>query len=95
MRYFKNRLNKAWFFLWMIMLVITVFAFHKYFGLRDKNEKMGKEIERMKLENQVLANNVYRLKTDPEYAKKTAEHKLGRAEKGEIIYKILPDEEGR
>ena len=95
MRYFRRHLNNIWFFLWIFIFVGMLFAFNRYQGLRVRNENLGKEIENVKIENQELASEVYRLKSDPDYARKRAEQKLGFAEKGEIIYKIIPDGEGR
>ena len=91
----RNHLHGAWLFLWMIMLIVMFMAFHRYEVLRDKDEKMNKEIERLTIENRALAGKVNRIKTDPSYVEKIARQKLGLAEKGEVIYIIMPEEERR
>ena len=54
--------------------------------LRDEYEIVQKRIEFLQQHNNILTEDVRRLKEDPDYVEKRAREKLGLVREGEIIY---------
>jgi len=55
--------------------------------MRERNETLKKEIEKLEKMNEELEGEINRLNTDPIYVESIAREKLKKARKGEIIYK--------
>lgn len=78
----------------IIIIIIAVFlpSFSKLQEMRSKNEELEKEIVQLKEENIELEEEMYRLTHDPVYLESVAREKMNLARKGEVIYKIVPEE---
>tara|TARA_B100000315_G_C14442639_1_gene525403 strand:- start:146 stop:409 length:264 start_codon:yes stop_codon:yes gene_type:complete len=55
--------------------------------MKERNETLKKEIEKLEKMNEELEREINRLNTDPIYVESIAREKLKKARKGEIIYK--------
>ena len=77
-----------------VIIIIAVFlpGFSRLQEVRSRNEKLQKEIVRLREENIVLEEEIDRLVNDPVYLEAIAREKMGLAREGEIIYKIVPEE---
>jgi cell division protein FtsB len=76
-----------------ILLVIFLPSFAKIQELRQKNKELEINIKKLEAENLALNQEKEKLEKDPEYLEQVAREKLGIVKKGEIVYKIVPEEE--
>ena len=76
-----------------ISLVIFFPGYAKIQELRQKNKELKANIKRLEAENLAFNQEKEKLEKDPEYLERVAREKLGIVKKGEIIYKIVPEEE--
>ena len=59
--------------------------------LYQQKKELSRKIEELKVENQVLSDQIEGLKDNPEVIEKVAREKLGMSGEGETIYRILPE----
>jgi len=59
--------------------------------LFQQKKELSAKIEELKVENQMLSDQIEGLKDNPEVIEKVAREKLGMAAEGETIYRILPE----
>ncbi len=78
-----------------IFLIIFLPSFAKMQELRQKNKELEVNIKKLEEENLALFQEKEKLEKDPEYLERVARERLGIVKKGEIIYKIVPEEEKR
>ena len=73
-----------------ILLFIAVYlpGFSRLQRLKDENKDLERKISELKVKNDQLKEEVYRLETDPTYVESVAREKLKKTKEGEIIYKI-------
>lgn len=76
-----------------VVLVIFLPGYSKLQKLKEKNRLLNSEIERLGKENQELAYQVEKLKTDTFYIEKKARDKMGIGKKGEVRYKVIYESE--
>ncbi len=92
----KNKANKLFFFLLIAgSLFLSIWGIKSYYSIHQTQKKLKKteeELTQMELENRELRDQIDNL-ADSFYLEKLAREKLGLARKGEVIYKILPEEE--
>ena len=61
-------------------------------GLYRQKENLAREVDSLRVENQLLADQIKRLEEDPRAIEKVAREQFGMARKGESVYRILPEE---
>lgn len=61
--------------------------------LRDRNRQLDRDIEKIKQENIILERQLSLIQNDPVYQEKILREKMGLVRKGEVLYKIEPEEE--
>ena len=76
----------------IVIIAIFLPGFSKLQEIRSRNEKLEKEIVRLKEENLILGEEIDSLINDPVYLESIAREKMGLAREGEIVYKIVPEE---
>ena len=74
------------------MLAIFLPGFTKLQDLRQKNELLEARIKELKAKNLALEQEQSRLQTDSTYLEGAAREKLGIVRKGEVVYRIVPEE---
>ena len=57
----------------------------------QQKKELSRKIEELKVENQMLSDQIESLKSNPEVIEKVAREKLGMVGKDETIYRILPE----
>lgn len=68
-------------------------AFSRFQELREKNVGVEANIRELAQANKALYEKQRKMQTDPVYAESVARQNLGVAKEGEVIYKIVPQEE--
>ena len=79
----------------ILLLLFAVFipGYSKLQKLKSINQDLTKEIEKLKIENIQLTKEAKKLTEDPLYVEKVARKEMGMSKKGEVIYRIVDDEE--
>ena len=78
-----------WFFGFiLVVLIIFLPRYTKLQELKDKNRELEAKINKVKLEDAVLENELRRIRKDPVYQEEIIREKLGVVRKGEVVYKI-------
>jgi len=87
-------LKKAtWLFLVsFIILLIFLPGYSRLQELKQKNSQLESRIDEIQQENVDLKQEKERLEKDIVYLEKIAREKMGLVRKGEIIYRIVPEE---
>ena len=75
----------------VIFLLIYLPGFIKLQELKQKNIELEKEIAKTKKENTSLTKEKKKLENDISSLEAVAREKMGVVRKGEIIYKIVPE----
>ena len=60
-------------------------------GLYQQKKALSGRVEELRIQNQMLADQIKQLKEDPQAIEKVARENLGMAGQGETIYRILPE----
>ena len=76
----------------IVILIIFLPGYTKLQELKERNRDLEERISKIKLENSLLKNEISRLQQDPTYQEEIIREKLGVVRKGEVIYKIDPEE---
>ena len=76
----------------IIILIIFLPGYTKLQELKDKNRQLQARIEQIKLDNARLEGEILRFQQDPVYREEIIRDKLGVVRKGEVLYKIEPEE---
>jgi len=69
------------------LTVIFLPGFSELQKLREQNAQLIKRIELLEENNEILKEEIARMKQEPDYVEGRAREKLGIIRKGEIIYK--------
>jgi len=77
----------------LLFVVITVPRVVQICKLRERRGNLEAEIEKLKKENQQLENELRLLREDPTYLEKVAREKFSKARQGEIVYKVVHEED--
>lgn len=87
-------LKKPIYLLIIILILIFIFlpSYTKLCDLKQKNRDLEEKIEELKKKNIALQKEKENLEKNPFYIEKVAREKMGVVKKGEVIYKILPEE---
>ena len=86
--------NKMFWFLGIILFILIIFlpGYTKLQELKDKNKDLEAMINQIESENVLLENKILRIQQDPIYQEEIIREKLGVVRRGEVIYKIEPEE---
>lgn len=91
----KTKTNKLFLILLIAgSLLLSIWGIKSYYSIYQTQKKLRKTEEKltqMELENRELKDQIDNL-ANSFYLEKLAREKLGLAKKGEVIYKILPEE---
>ena len=91
----SNKANRLFlFFLVAGSLFLSIWGTRNYYSIHQAQKKLKKteeQLTQMELENRELKDQIDNL-ANSFYLEKLAREKLGLAKKGEVIYKILPQE---
>jgi cell division protein FtsB len=83
------RKRTIWLLAMVFILLITFLpGYTKLQELKEENRDLQVKIDKIKLENALLENEISRLKQDPIYQEEIIRDKLGVVRKGEVIYKL-------
>jgi len=92
----KNKANRLFLFLLIAeSLFLSIWGINSYYSIyqaRKELKKTEEKLTQMELENRELKEQIDNL-ANSFYLEKLAREKLGLAKKGEVVYKILPEEE--
>ena len=75
----------------LLFIVITAPRVVQIWKLRERSEGLEAELEKLKKENQGLENELRLLREDPTYLEKVARERFNKARQGEIVYKVVRD----
>ena len=84
------KFQKLFWLIGIIVLILIIFlpGYTKLQELKDRNRQLEVKINKIKLENTILQNEVTRLQQDPVYQEEILRERLGLVRKGEVVYKI-------
>ncbi len=77
----------------LIFIVITVPRVVQVWKLRERRGNLEAELEKLKKENQQLESELRLLREDPTYLEKVAREKFSKVRQGEIVYKVVREDE--
>lgn len=78
-----------------LFVILLVPRIMKVEALKKRSSDLDTELKKLQTENKSLETELQLLREDPTYIEKVARQKLNKAKPGEIVYKIVPDEQGR
>ena len=89
-------LRKAFWLFGIGVFLLAAFlpGYTKLQELRDRNSDLEDKIRRLKIENSLLIQEVKRIESDATYQEKIAREKMGLVRKGEVPFKIVPEDAG-
>ena len=87
-------LRKAgWLFLFAFLVLLAFLpSYTKLQDLKQRNLDFEEKTVKLQQEVESLNQRLYRLENDPAYLEKVAREKMGVARKGEVIYKLSPEQ---
>ena len=89
----KTKIAVAILILFLILLIFIP-GYSKLQKLKNIEQGLTEQEERLKIENAKLTKEEKRLKTDPFYIEKTARQSMKAGKKGELVYKITEEKPG-
>jgi len=88
--------NAIWLFAFtIIILVVFLPSYAKMQDLRQRNLEYKTQFDQFTQGNQKLREEKKRLEVDPAYLEKVAREKMGLVREGEVVYKIVPEQENK
>ncbi len=85
--------NAIWLFIFsLIIFIVFLPSYTQMQDLRAKNTHYEKQILLLEQERDTLVREKERLEKEPEYREKVAREEMGLIRKGEVIYRIVPEE---
>ena len=78
-----------------LFIVIFLPGYSKFQELSQRNKLLEEKLSQIEISNKRLADEVKRLEHDPTYVEKVARDKLKVTKKGEIVYKLVEEEQER
>ncbi|MFA5087923.1 MAG: septum formation initiator family protein [Candidatus Omnitrophota bacterium] len=86
--------NAFWLFLFAtVILFVFLPSYTKMQDLQQKNVEYKREIDLLQKKRDHLIREKKLLESDPVYLEKVAREKMGLVREGEVIYRLLPEEE--
>jgi cell division protein FtsB len=89
-----NTQKRIFWFLGILFVILAIFlpGYTKLQELKDRNRDLEARIKEIKVKNALLESEILRIQQDPVYQEEIIREKLGVVRKGEVIYKIEPEE---
>ncbi|MBF0490860.1 MAG: septum formation initiator family protein [Candidatus Omnitrophica bacterium] len=87
----KNALSL--FIITIIIVVVFLPSYSKMQELKQKNQDFLLRIQYLEAKNKKLEQEGRFLKNNPEYLEKVAREKMGLIRQGEMVYKIVPQDQ--
>ncbi|MDD5454247.1 MAG: septum formation initiator family protein [Candidatus Ratteibacteria bacterium] len=81
----------TFFLLGGILLYLLIPNYSALSRYRKDREALNIRIQQLEKENESLKAEIEKLKTDPLYIEKIARKELGMTRQGEVIYRIIPE----
>ncbi len=77
-----------------LLLVLGLIVFSKngildYTSLAKEKAAVVRENERIRKRNQILVQQIHRLRNDPEYIRHVAKHDLGMTAADDVVFKLI------
>ena len=89
----KRFKKPLWFFaVFIALLIIFLPGYTKLQELRDRDRYLDQKMAETEAENLILQEKMDLIKSDPLYQEEVVRQKLGVVRKGEVLYKIDPEE---
>ncbi len=79
----------------LFLLVIFVPGYSKLQKLKNINQDLTEQLEKLKITNTKLAGEIKKLENDLFYVEEVARKKMGLSKKGEVVYKIIKDDKAK
>lgn len=76
----------------IVILFLFLPSFSRMQDLKQKNIKCLKQIGQLKAKNILLKEEKEKLLNDPVYLEKVAREKMNLIRKGEVVYRIVPEQ---
>ncbi|MFC1658843.1 septum formation initiator family protein [Candidatus Omnitrophota bacterium] len=76
----------------VVILIIFLPGYTKLQELKERNSELEVKISQITLDNLRLSDEILRVQEDPVYREEIIRDKLGVVRKGEVLYKIEPEE---
>ncbi len=80
-------------FLILLFVVITAPRAVQVWKLRERRGNLDAELEKLKAQNRQLEHELRLLREDPTYLEKVAREKFNKARQGEIVYKVVREDD--
>ena len=82
--------------LWLFIVALVIFllflpSYRKMQDLKNRNLNYQTQIEDLEEKKARLAEELRRLKDDPEYLEKVGREEMGLIRKGETVYRVVPE----
>ena len=74
------------------LIIIYLPGYTKLQELKDKTKNLEDRINEVNAENALLEDQMLRMQNDPVYQEEVLRQKLGVVRKGEVIYKLEPEQ---
>ncbi|MFH1678847.1 MAG: septum formation initiator family protein [Candidatus Omnitrophota bacterium] len=86
--------NKIYWVFGAIIFILIIFlpGYTKLQELKDKKKDLEAKISKVELENNLFKDEILRIQRDPVYQEDIIRQKFGVVRKGEVVYKIEPEE---
>ncbi|MEI7998626.1 MAG: septum formation initiator family protein [Candidatus Omnitrophota bacterium] len=81
------------FIITVIIVIVFLPSYSKMQELKQKNQEFLGRIQQLETKNKKLVEEQHFLQNNPEYLEKVAREKMGLIRQGEMVYKIVPEEE--
>ena len=81
------------FFFTFIVLLAFLPSYSRLQDLKQRNQDFEERTVKLQKEVEDLNNRLYRLEYDPAYLEKVGREKMGVVKKGEVIYRISPEQQ--
>jgi len=78
----------------IFLVAIYLPSFTQYRELKRQDEQLAQEISELKVVNNALEKEAQLLRTDVKYLEKVVREDLGLVKPGEVVYKLVPREDG-
>lgn len=76
-----------------VLMYLLIPNYSTLLRYKEDREALNVRIKELGEENESLKAEIGKLKTDPLYIEKVARKELGMTRQGEIIYRIIPEEQ--
>ncbi len=75
----------------LAVLIVGDYNAFSIWGLYQQREDLSRQVDSLRVENQLLADQIKLLEGDPRAIEKVAREQFGMAHNAETVYRILPE----